>query len=61
MSGPGFIVVEPDEECELCHKMAETRPYGPNGERVCFECGMKDPEAANRGISRYVFDEKKSS
>jgi hypothetical protein len=28
--------------CELCGKRAELRPFGPHGESICFECGMKD-------------------
>lgn len=54
MSGKGFIAPEPDSRCELCGEVAETRPYGPNGERVCFSCGMKDPKAAERGFVRYI-------
>ena len=34
--------------CELCYKYAELRPYGPNGERLCFECAMKDEETTKR-------------
>jgi hypothetical protein len=34
--------------CELCSKVAELRPYGPNKEWICFECGMKDEEAAKK-------------
>jgi hypothetical protein len=30
--------------CELCGKRDELRPFGPHGESICFECGMKDPE-----------------
>ncbi len=37
-----MIAVEPPSKCELCGKVAETRPYGPNGGRICFECGQKD-------------------
>lgn len=58
MSGLGFIAVEPEQECELCHKIAETRPYGPNGERVCFQCGMKDEAAAKRQLAKHVFGEE---
>lgn len=58
MSGRGFIAVEPDRECELCHKVAETRPYGPNGEQVCFECGMKNEKATKRQMSKYIFGEE---
>jgi hypothetical protein len=30
--------------CAFCGKAEELRPYGPAGELVCFECGMKDGE-----------------
>lgn len=42
------IGAEPDATCELCGMVEETRPYGPNGERVCFDCGQKDPVALER-------------
>lgn len=32
-------------ECQLCGKQAELRPYGPHGQFICFDCGMKDEEA----------------
>jgi len=38
--------------CDLCGKVAELRPYGPKGEWVCFECGMKDEAACKRGFER---------
>ena len=38
--------------------LAETRPYGPNGEEVCFKCGMKNEAAAKRQFDRYVGDTK---
>lgn len=44
-------VSEPDE-CDLCGKQAELRPYGRNGENICFDCGMK-----NREITEVKFDE----
>ena len=41
--GDLFVVaVEPEGTCELCGKTDELRPYGPKGERICFECGMKN-------------------
>lgn len=58
MSGKGFISVEKKRKCELCGAVAETRPYGPNGERVCFPCGMKDEPAAKRQFKKYVFGGK---
>ena len=57
MSNLGLIEAEPDGVCDLCSAVAETRPYGPNGEEVCFECAMKDPEAAKRGFRRFVLGE----
>jgi hypothetical protein len=49
MSGPGFIAEDHFYEvCELCGEVAELRPYGPNGEEICFQCGMKDEEATKR-------------
>jgi len=38
MSGLGFIAQEPDDTCEMCGQVDELRPYGPNYERICFEC-----------------------
>lgn len=54
MSGPGFIAPEPDRRCELCGKTAETRPYGPGGCRICFECGQKDREGTERRMEAYI-------
>lgn len=46
--------VEPDSECEFCHAVAELRPYGPNRERICYECGMKDEEATRTVFLRDI-------
>lgn len=32
------------QRCELCGAVEETRPYGPNGEEICYPCGMKNKE-----------------
>jgi hypothetical protein len=40
------IANEPAAACELCGKVDQLRPYGPNGERVCFECMMQDEASA---------------
>lgn len=34
--------------CEICGKVADLRPYGPNGEWICFKCGMKDEETTSK-------------
>lgn len=55
------IVIEAEKEdiCELCGKKAELRPYGPHGERICFECGMKDKETTERMMAKVLFGENK--
>lgn len=30
-----------DAPCEYCGKIDELRPYGKNGAKICFDCGMK--------------------
>jgi hypothetical protein len=52
-----IIAPEPDGKCELCGKIAETRPYGPNGERICFKCGQKDEATTMRQCRRVLFGE----
>lgn len=49
-----LICLEKRDQCELCGKPAELRPYGPNGERVCFECAMADEEAAKRQFQKVL-------
>ncbi len=54
MSGRGHISVENPQQCDLCGKLAELRPYGPNGECVCFACGMLDEEAAMQKMDEHL-------
>lgn len=44
------IQEQPPGRCGLCGAVEETRPYGPKGEEVCFDCGMKDEAATRRGF-----------
>lgn len=46
---------EPPRTCEFCGAFAECRPYGPNGEQICFKCGQKDPETTERKMAEYIF------
>ncbi len=48
MTDKGCIYRERPQQCDMCGKIDELRPYGPSGECVCFECGMKDKTAAVR-------------
>ena len=51
MSGLGFIAQEPDDDCEMCGAVDELRPYGPNYERICFDCAMKNEERSEEHTS----------
>lgn len=57
MSGRGFIAEELPQVCEMCGKLDECRPYGPNDEQICFDCAMKDEETTNRKLAAYIFGE----
>jgi hypothetical protein len=48
------VILEKEElqQCDDCGKVAELRPYGPGGSKVCFECGMKDEEGAKQRFLR---------
>lgn len=58
MSGRGYIAAENPRVCELCGQVAETRPYGPWGERICFACGQKDPETTERRMREYLWGDR---
>lgn len=53
-----LIARQPADACELCGTQAELRPYGPNGERVCFPCGpgSSDPKAV--GAAERAFERR---
>lgn len=57
MSGRGYIAPEPPAVCEFCQAHDELRPYGPNGENICFDCAMKDEETAMRRFRQHVLGE----
>jgi formylmethanofuran dehydrogenase subunit E len=49
-----IIDIEESKKCELCGELAECRPYGPNGEQICFECGMKDEETTKKKFYAFI-------
>lgn len=57
MSGKGFIAPETDRKCEECGAKTECRPYGKNGQQICFDCGMKDEKTTARQMRRYLLGE----
>jgi len=60
--GNVFIIEkeEPDK-CEECGKIAELRPYGKNGARICYKCGMKDEETLKKEFEKRLFGEGEKS
>lgn len=55
MSSLGIITEEPPQRCEMCGIIEETRPYGPEGEEICYDCGMKNPETTEQKMLTYLF------
>lgn len=55
MSRKGVIEAEKPQQCDLCGAIAELRPYGPKGEKICYKCGQKDPQTTERMMGRYLF------
>ncbi len=47
-----LIEEEKPQQCDICGEIAELRPYGPNGEKVCFQCGMEHEETAKAQFYR---------
>lgn len=41
-----MAVIEKEKSsiCEYCLNEKETRPYGEDGKRICYECSMSTPE-----------------
>jgi hypothetical protein len=58
MSGLGYIAHEPDQACGLCGTIDECRPYGPNGEQICFDCGLKDQSTTEKKMVSYIFGDQ---
>lgn len=59
INGILFVEETPDAKCELCGKVSELRPYGPNNENICFECGAKDSETTERKMEEHLFSKMK--
>lgn len=59
MSGLGVIQEQPPECCEMCGKIDECRPYGPNGENICFECATTkcDMAQVEKRMAKHIFGE----
>ena len=56
--GIPVIYSEPAEFCEYCSKFKECRPYGPKGERICFDCAMKDKATTEKMMEKVLVGER---
>lgn len=52
-----FLGVENKQQCDFCGKIDELRPYGPKGECICFDCGMKNRATTEAAFARLISDE----
>lgn len=50
-----IIEVTPPAACEFCQQARELRPYGPNGESICFDCGMLDEPTTQKRMAKMLF------
>lgn len=59
MSGRGFIAEEDPQACEMCGVIDECRPYGPNGEQICYECATTkcDQKQVEARMAHHIFGE----
>lgn len=42
------------DRCWACNKKRELRPYGPYGNWICFECGMKFEEICKNNFGKIL-------
>lgn len=53
--GKKFIISEQKpQECEYCGKIAELRPYGENGDNICFKCAMEDEKETEKQFGKIL-------
>jgi len=42
------------ESCSVCLNEKECRPYGADGEPVCFDCAMKDEKTTKQQFQKVL-------
>lgn len=52
------ICETPPRQCETCGEVKETRPYGPNGQEICYDCAMKNPKATNARMDHVLYGDE---
>lgn len=56
-----LIYAEKPQQCDYCGAIKELRPYGPNGECICFPCAMEDEETTKKMMNKVLFGEDETS
>lgn len=51
------VVVEmtPPAICDICGVCEELRPYGPNGENICYTCGEKNEPVTTQMMEKALY------
>ena len=57
-NGVVFIYEEKPQQCDGCGEIEELRPYGPNGECICFDCAMKDEATTEKMMGKKLFGDE---
>lgn len=52
-----IIEAEDDKKCQICGAISECRPYGPEGQQICYDCAMKDPIGTEIRMAKALFDD----
>lgn len=56
-----FVIEEErPQQCDYCGEIRELRPYGPNGECICFDCAMQDEETTREAFARRLDHEEEN-
>ncbi len=52
-----IVIIEEElpQQCDLCGLIDELRPYGPNGEAICYPCGMKHPVTTEARMNHHLY------
>lgn len=50
------LIIEstPDGVCAFCRKVKELRPYGPQGQSICFDCAMHDEKTTEAQFDKLL-------
>lgn len=54
MTRRGVIEIEPPQQCDECSEVAELRPYGPGGKKICYLCFTSHPEWEEEAGARFA-------